>query len=58
MSITWTYLQEKPQEAKPLIGISYEQLMQLIAIAKKLDKNYQEKIEKEKIRLICLRGKT
>ncbi len=57
-SITWTYLQAKPKEAKRLIGISYENLIQLIAIAKKLDKNHKEKVEEHKTRLIRRGGET
>ena len=56
MTITWTYLQNKPQEAKRLIGINYDNLIQLISLAKKLDKNHKEKVEKQKSRLIRAGG--
>ncbi|NEO34455.1 MAG: IS5/IS1182 family transposase, partial [Symploca sp. SIO3C6] len=36
MSYTWEYLQRNQKQAKRLVGISYEQLIQLIEQAKLL----------------------
>ena len=53
---TWEYIQQHPQEVKRLLGISYEQLGQLIEQGKMLDKIKQEKSEKQKIRIIKALG--
>jgi len=50
-SYTWTYLASKPKQAKRLIGISYENFIQLISLAKKIDENHQENLEEKKTRL-------
>ena len=55
-SYTWTYLQENPREAKGLIGISYQNLMELMEMAKSLDKKHREKLEQQKTRLIQAGG--
>ena len=46
MAYTWTYLQENPQESKRLLGVSYENLVALIELAKSLEKQAKEKVEK------------
>ena len=56
MTYTWTYLQENPHETKRLIGISYPNLIELMEMAKNLDKKHKEKVEKQKIRLIRAGG--
>ncbi|WP_293123861.1 transposase family protein [Moorena sp. SIO4G3] len=56
MTYTWTYLQENPREAKRLIGISYQNLMELMEMAKSLDKKHREKVEQQKTRLIQAGG--
>ncbi|NER47401.1 MAG: transposase [Symploca sp. SIO1A3] len=52
MSYTWDYLQHNQKQVKRLLGIDYEQLSQLIAQAKLLDEQHQEKNDKLKVRLI------
>ena len=52
MTYTWTYLQKNPTETKRLIGISYQNLIELMEMAKDLDKKHKEKVEKQKTRLI------
>ena len=47
-SYTWTSLAANPKQAKRLIGISYENFIQLISLAKKINKNYQEKLSDKK----------
>lgn len=46
------YIVKNPKETKRLIGIDYEQLQQLIAIAERGHNQKQESIEKKKIRII------
>ena len=58
MTYTWTYLQENPHETKRLIGISYRNLIELMEMAKNLDKKHKEKVEKQKTRLIRAGGGT
>jgi len=48
---TWNYIQSHPQETKRLLGISYEQLLELIEYLKLLEKQENEQREKKKIRL-------
>lgn len=48
---TWNYIQGHPQETKRLLGISYEQLLDLIEYLKLLEKQENEAEEKKKIRL-------
>lgn len=52
MSYTWNHLQANPKEAKRLVGISYEQLTQLIEQGRLLHEEKQAEIESQKIRLI------
>lgn len=53
---TWKYIQQHTQEVKRLLGISYEQLEQLIEQGKVLDQIKQEKNEKQKKRIIKAGG--
>jgi hypothetical protein len=48
---TWSYIQNHPQETKRLLGISYEQLQQLIDYLKFLEDNENKAKEKKKIRI-------
>ncbi len=48
---TWNYIQTHPQETKRLLGINYEQLLDLIEYLKLLEKQENEQREKKKIRL-------
>ncbi len=48
---TWNYIQTHPQETKRLLGINYEQLLELIEYLKLLEKQENEQGEKKKIRL-------
>jgi hypothetical protein len=48
---TWSYIQNHPQETKRLLGISYEQLQQLIDYLKFLEDNENKEKEKKKIRI-------
>ncbi len=48
---TWNYIQTHPQETKRLLGINYEQLVDLIEYLKLLEKQENEEEEKKKIRL-------
>ena len=41
-SYTWTYLESNPKQSKRLIGINYENFIQLIQIAKKINEIHQE----------------
>ena len=43
MTYTWAYLQENPQDSKRLVGVNYENLVALIELAKKLEKQAKEK---------------
>ena len=52
MSYTWEYLQANPQEAKRLLGISYEPLTQLIEQGKLLQEQKRTELENQKIRVI------
>ncbi|NEO33795.1 MAG: transposase family protein [Symploca sp. SIO3C6] len=56
MSYTWEYLQRNHQEAKRLVGINYEQLIQLIEQAKFLHEQRQTEIEINRTRLINTGG--
>ncbi|NER29214.1 MAG: transposase [Symploca sp. SIO1C4] len=56
MSYTWEYLQRNQKQAKRLVGISYEQLIQLIEQAKLLHEQRLSEIEKNKTRLISAGG--
>ncbi|MEY2832984.1 MAG: hypothetical protein RLZZ574_2243, partial [Cyanobacteriota bacterium] len=53
---TWSYIKQHPQEVQRLLGISYEQLEQLIEQGKLLHELKQEKCEKKKIRIIKAGG--
>ena len=48
-SYTWIYLESNPKQAKRLSGISYENFIQLISLAKKIDENSQSVREKNLI---------
>jgi len=48
----WAYIQEHPQETKRLIGLEYQQLLELISYGKLLKENQQKEVEKSKTRLI------
>jgi CRISPR/Cas system CSM-associated protein Csm4 (group 5 of RAMP superfamily) len=48
---TWNCIQSHPQETKRLLGISYEQLFDLIEYLKLLEKQENEDKENKKIRL-------
>ncbi|NEO34685.1 MAG: transposase [Symploca sp. SIO3C6] len=56
MSYTWEYLQRNQKQAKRLVGISYEQLIQLIEQAKLLHEQRLSEIDKNKTRLISAGG--
>ena len=49
---TWAYIQQHPQEVKRLLGISDEQLEQLIEQGKMLHQIKQESLEKQKKRIV------
>lgn len=49
---TWSYIQQNPQEVKRLLGISYEQLEQLIEQGKILHQIKLDSLEKQKRRII------
>ncbi len=53
---TWEYIKKHPQEVKRLLGISYEQLEQLIEQGKILHQIKQDKNEKQKTRIIKAGG--
>lgn len=53
---TWSYIQQNPQEVKRLLGISCEQLEQLIEQGKILHQIKQEKREQKKVRIIKAGG--
>jgi hypothetical protein len=48
---TWNYIQSHPKETKRLLGITYEQLQDLIEYLKLLDKQENDQEEKKKIRI-------
>ena len=48
---TWKYIQNHPQETKRLLGITYEQLQNLIEYLKLLEKQENDQEEKKKIRI-------
>lgn len=52
MSKLKDYLDKNPQEAKRLLGMEYEQLIELIQAAQLLEEKIREEKEKTKIRLI------
>jgi hypothetical protein len=53
---TWKYIKQHSQEVQRLLGISYEQLEQLIEQGKLLHQLKQENCEKKKIRIIKAGG--
>ncbi|MEH1854090.1 MAG: transposase family protein [Nostoc sp.] len=55
MISTFDYIQKYPRRAKQLLGISYEQFMDLVNCAKKCHEEEQFKLEQSKVR-IHLRG--
>lgn len=48
---TWNYIQKYPKHTKRLLGIDYQQLEQVIALGKVLNKRNREEIEKKKVRI-------
>ena len=46
------YIQDHPQETKRLLGLEYQQLLELIDYGKLLKENQQKEVEKNKTRLI------
>ncbi|MGB7442849.1 MAG: transposase family protein [Coleofasciculaceae cyanobacterium] len=56
MSYTWEYLQRNHKQAKRLVGISYEQLIQLMEQAKLLHEQKLSERERNKTRLISAGG--
>ena len=54
--LNWEYLQNNHKITKRLLGIDYEQLIQLIELAKKLHKEQLEQLEKNQKRLIKAGG--
>ncbi|MBC6481618.1 MAG: transposase family protein [Hormoscilla sp. GM7CHS1pb] len=51
-SYTWTYLESNPKQSKRLIGINYENFIQLIQSAKKINEIHQENVSEKKTLLI------
>ena len=56
MKYTWSYIQKNPKQVKRLLGISYEELNQLIEICRSQHEENQKLKEKNKIRLIRAGG--
>ena len=56
MSILSDYIDQKPDEAKRLLGVSHQLLENLINLAETIHHQQQERIEKEKVRLIARGG--
>ncbi|MBD2483932.1 hypothetical protein, partial [Planktothrix sp. FACHB-1365] len=56
MSKLREYLDKNPQQAKRLLGIEYEQLIELIQAAELLEEEKRQEKEKTKIRLIKAGG--
>ncbi|MGB7445411.1 MAG: transposase family protein [Coleofasciculaceae cyanobacterium] len=56
VSYIWEYLQRNRKEAKRLVGISYEQLIQLMEQAKLLHQQKLSEKERSKTRLISAGG--
>lgn len=56
MKYTWSYIQKNPKQVKRLLGISYEELTQLIEICRRQNEENQQLKEKDKIRLIRAGG--
>jgi hypothetical protein len=53
---TWSYIQQHPEEVKRLLGISFEQLQQLIEQGKVVHQIKQENSEKSRVRIIKAGG--
>ena len=51
-SYTWTYLESNQKQSKRLIGINYENFIQLIQIAKKINEIHQKNVSEKKTLLI------
>ena len=56
MSNLREYLDKNPQQAKRLLGMEYEQLIELIQAAELLEQEKRQEQEKTKIRLIKAGG--
>lgn len=56
MKYTWNYIQANPKQVKRLLGISYEELNQLIEICRRQHEENQKLKEKDKIRLMRAGG--
>ncbi|MBD2483408.1 hypothetical protein, partial [Planktothrix sp. FACHB-1365] len=56
MSKLREYLDKNPQQAKRLLGMEYEQLIELIQAAELLEEEKRQEKEKTKIRLIKAGG--
>jgi hypothetical protein len=56
MKYTWSYLQKNPKQVKRLLGISYEELNQLIEICRSQHEENQKLKENKKVRLIRAGG--
>jgi len=56
MKYTWSYIQKNPKQVKRLLGISYEELNQLIKICRSQHEENQKLKENNKVRLIRAGG--
>lgn len=56
MKYTWSYIQKNPKQVKRLLGISYEELNQLIEICRSQQEENQKLKESKKVRLIQAGG--
>jgi len=56
MKYTWSYIQKNPKQVKRLLGISYEELNQLIEICRSQHEENQNVRESKKVRLIRAGG--
>ena len=56
MKYTWSYIQKNPKQVKRLLGISYEELNQLIEICRSQHEENQKLKENKKVRLIRAGG--
>jgi hypothetical protein len=56
MKYTWSYIQKNPKQVKRLLGISYEELNQLLEICRSQHEENQKLKESKKVRLIQAGG--
>jgi len=56
MKYTWSYIQKNPKQVKRLLGISYEELSQLIEICRRQHEENKKIKESKKVRLIRAGG--